>query len=97
MVEFLRFPHKYIYSCFLSNERYNEGAGRICVQKTKIIITGGNIMFNQVDFGKRVKEFRARNNYSQKKIAFRIGVSEQAVSKWENGASQSETLLKDWN
>lgn len=51
----------------------------------KIIITGGNIMFNQVNFGKRVKEFRTRNNYSQKETALRIGVSEQAVSKWENG------------
>lgn len=42
-------------------------------------------MFNQVDFGKRVKEFRTRNNFSQKEIALGIGVSEQAVSKWENG------------
>ena len=42
-------------------------------------------MFNQVDFGKRVKSFRLRNNYSQKEIALKIGVSEQAVSKWENG------------
>ncbi len=42
-------------------------------------------MFNQVDFGKRVKSFRLRNNYSQREIALRIGVSEQAVSKWENG------------
>lgn len=42
-------------------------------------------MFNQSDFGKRVKEFRTRKNYSQKEIALRIGVSEQAVSKWENG------------
>lgn len=42
-------------------------------------------MFHQVDFGKRVKSFRLRNNYSQKEIALRIGVSEQAVSKWENG------------
>lgn len=42
-------------------------------------------MFNQIDFGKRVKSFRLRNNYSQKEIALRIGVSEQAVSKWENG------------
>lgn len=42
-------------------------------------------MFNQVDFGKRVKEFRTRNNYSQKEVALGIGVSEQAVSKWENG------------
>lgn len=42
-------------------------------------------MFNQADFGKRVREFRTKKNYSQKEIALRIGVSEQAVSKWENG------------
>lgn len=42
-------------------------------------------MFNPTDFGKRIKEFRTRKNYSQKEIALRIGVSEQAVSKWENG------------
>lgn len=42
-------------------------------------------MFNQTDFGKRVKMFRQKKNYSQKEIALRIGVSEQAVSKWENG------------
>ena len=42
-------------------------------------------MFNSIDFGKRVREFRTRKNYSQKEIALRIGVSEQAVSKWENG------------
>lgn len=42
-------------------------------------------MFNQTDFGKRVREFRTRKNYSQKEIALRIGVSEQTVSKWENG------------
>lgn len=42
-------------------------------------------MFNQTDFGKRVREFRTRNNLSQKDAALKIGVSEQAVSKWENG------------
>lgn len=42
-------------------------------------------MFNQVDFGKRVKSFRMSGGYSQREIALRIGVSEQAVSKWENG------------
>lgn len=42
-------------------------------------------MFNSTDFGKRVREYRTRKNYSQKEIALRIGVSEQAVSKWENG------------
>lgn len=42
-------------------------------------------MFHQIDFGKRVKEFRKRNNLSQKEAAMKIGVSEQALSKWENG------------
>ena len=42
-------------------------------------------MFNQVDFGKRVKSFLLRKNYTQKDIALKIGVSEQAISKWENG------------
>lgn len=42
-------------------------------------------MFNQVNFGKRLKSFRKRMNFTQKEIAFKIGVSEQAVSKWENG------------
>lgn len=42
-------------------------------------------MFNQTDFGQRLKSFRKARNLTQKEIAFRIGVSEQAVSKWENG------------
>ena len=42
-------------------------------------------MFSQVDFGKRIRSFRKTKNFTQKEIAFRIGVSEQAVSKWENG------------
>ena len=46
-------------------------------------------MFNSTDFGKKVRENRTRKNYSQKEIALRIGVSEQAVSKWENGVSQT--------
>lgn len=42
-------------------------------------------MFNQVDFGKRLRSFRLKNNYTQKEVALKINVSEQAVSKWENG------------
>ena len=42
-------------------------------------------MFSQADFGKRIRFFRKQRNYTQKEVAFRIGVSEQAVSKWENG------------
>lgn len=42
-------------------------------------------MFTQNDFGKRLKEFRKRRNLTQKEVATKIGVSEQALSKWENG------------
>ena len=42
-------------------------------------------MINQADFGKRLKEFRKKKNLTQKEVAVGIGVSEQAVSKWENG------------
>lgn len=47
------------------------------------------IMFNQIDFGKRIKAFRVMKNLSQREIALKIGVSEQAISKWENGVSQT--------
>lgn len=42
-------------------------------------------MFNQIEFGKRIRLFRMKKNFTQKEVAARIGVSEQAVSKWENG------------
>ncbi len=42
-------------------------------------------MLNHVEFGKRLKYFRKLKDFTQKEIAFRIGVSEQAISKWENG------------
>lgn len=51
----------------------------------KINKRGDRNMFNQVNFGKRIQAFRLKKNYSQKEVALRIGVSEQAVSKWENG------------
>lgn len=39
--------------------------------------------------GKRLRELRVRNEMSQEDVAKRIGVTVQAVSKWENGVSQS--------
>lgn len=42
-------------------------------------------MFQQIDFGKRLKDFRSRIHLTQKEAAIKIGVSEQALSKWENG------------
>lgn len=42
-------------------------------------------MLDQIEFGKRIKEFRKRIDLTQKEAAMKIGVSEQALSKWENG------------
>lgn len=42
-------------------------------------------MFNQIDFGGKLRALRKQKNITQKEIALKIGVSEQAVSKWENG------------
>lgn len=42
-------------------------------------------MFTQELFGKRLREFRTRKQLTQKDVATRIGVSVQALYKWENG------------
>lgn len=42
-------------------------------------------MFDQIEFGKRLKEFRELKKLTQKEVAMKMGVSEQALSKWENG------------
>lgn len=42
-------------------------------------------MFDQVYFGKRLKNYRKSRNFTQEEAAARIGVSGQAVSKWEKG------------
>lgn len=46
-------------------------------------------MLNQIDFRKRLKEFCNQKHLTQKEVAMKIGVSEQALSKWENGVSYS--------
>lgn len=35
----------------------------------------------------KLKEFRKENDYTQRYIAFKIGVSQQTIAKWENGVS----------
>ncbi len=42
-------------------------------------------MFTQTDFGNRLREFRKRAGLTQKEAGMKIAVSEQAISKWENG------------
>jgi len=42
-------------------------------------------MFNQVAFGEKLKNYRKLKNLTQEEVAEKIGVSGQAVSKWEKG------------
>ncbi len=42
--------------------------------------------------GERIAELRNERNISQGKLAQDLGVSRQAVSKWENDLSSPDTL-----
>lgn len=44
-------------------------------------------MINKMHFGKRVTDFRHKMGLSQSELASKIGVSAQAVSKWENATT----------
>ena len=46
---------------------------------------------NQTTIGERIKYHRKRLGMTQEQLAERIGVSAQAVSKWENGTSDPST------
>ena len=45
------------------------------------------------DFGKRIKELRRKNDFTQEKLADFLGVSYKAVSKWECGVSVPDISL----
>lgn len=51
---------------------------------------------DQERIGKFIKEIRLKNNLTQKEFAERLGVTFQAVSKWENGKNIPDvSILKD--
>jgi len=51
---------------------------------------------NQEKIGKFIKEIRTKNNLTQKEFAEKLGVTFQAVSKWENGKNIPDiSLLKE--
>lgn len=41
--------------------------------------------------GERIRQLRKKSSLSQEQLAEKLGVSRQAVSKWENGVSQPDT------
>ncbi|MGM9882400.1 MAG: helix-turn-helix transcriptional regulator [Bacilli bacterium] len=51
---------------------------------------------NQEKIGKFIKEIRKKNNLTQNDLASKLGVTYQAVSKWENGKNIPDiSLLKE--
>lgn len=51
---------------------------------------------DNIDFGNKIYEIRKKNNLSQKELGEMLGVSNKAVSKWENGEAipKTATMLK---
>ena len=45
--------------------------------------------------GEQIKNAREKKNLSQEELAFQLGVSRQAVSKWENGSSLPQGIHKE--
>ena len=43
-------------------------------------------MFNQIAFGKKLKNHRKEKNLTQEELSSMIGISSQSVSKWEKGS-----------
>lgn len=51
---------------------------------------------NQDKIGKLIRELRVKNGFTQQELADKLGVTYQAVSKWENGKNIPDiSLLKD--
>ena len=44
-----------------------------------------------VSIGNRLYQYRRKSGLSQEELAAKLGVSRQAVSKWENGTSDPST------
>ena len=48
-------------------------------------------MFDAKKMGKKIAFLRQKNKYTQENLAEKLGISSQAVSKWENGISDPST------
>ena len=43
----------------------------------------------QLDLGNNIRQFRRRDKKTQEQLAEALGVTSQAVSRWESGVSQT--------
>ena len=64
---------------------YGAKAPRVCrVQK------GIGISMDKKKTGNLIREARQRKNYTQSELGRMLGVTNKAVSRWENGVSQTK-------
>ncbi len=52
-------------------------------------------MLNTEEFGRRIADLRRQSGKKQREIAEILGVTAQAVSKWERGLSCPDILMLD--
>lgn len=52
-------------------------------------------MLNTEEFGRRLAELRHKMGKKQHEVAYELGVTPQAVSKWERGLSCPDILILD--
>lgn len=52
-------------------------------------------MIDTNNLGKKIAEFRRRSRLTQNDLAVKVGVTAQAVSKWEQGKSCPDIAILD--
>lgn len=52
-------------------------------------------MLNTEEFGRRLAELRRQSGKKQREVADELGITPQAVSKWERGLSCPDILILD--
>jgi len=50
-------------------------------------------MIDNISVGNQIKFLRRQNGFTQEELAAQLGISPQAISKWENGHTLPETAL----
>ena len=53
----------------------------------------GEIEMNQIKIGRFIAECRKKNNLTQMQLAERLGITDRAISKWENGKSMPDSSI----
>ena len=48
-----------------------------------------SVSSDKICIGQSIRDYRERNGVSQRQLADALGISPQAVSKWEHGVSHS--------